>query len=122
MDANILLGVVIGFIIAFILLELKKRCFISSSGKQVQQKYLKTLARQAERWTVAAEQDDNPLIAVLHANYGAGYLWAMDDIASESEIEEVIPTTYDQFRERIVQNQDKAGKQLIKKCNLKAPL
>src|SRR5207237_6958 len=37
------------------------------------------LTRQAARWSTAASQDNNPLIAVLHANYGAGYLWAIHD-------------------------------------------
>lgn len=119
LNTNILLGFVIGVLVAFVLLELIRKCYISSSGKQIQQKYLRTLARQAERWTVAAEQDDNPLIAVLHANYGAGYMWAMDDIASEREIEEIIESSYDEFRGRIVRNQDKAAQQLIDKCGLK---
>ena len=32
------------------------------------------LLRQTARWSTAAKQDNNSMIAVLHANYGAGYL------------------------------------------------
>ena len=42
-------------------------------------KNINTLIRQAARWSVAAQQDESPIIALLHANYGAGYLWALKD-------------------------------------------
>ena len=45
-----------------------------------------TLIRQAARWAAAAQQDKSPMIALLHANYGAGYLWALKDIASDQDI------------------------------------
>ena len=48
--------------------------------------HIETLIRQASRWSVAAQQDDSPIIALLHANYGAGYLWALKDIATDQEI------------------------------------
>jgi hypothetical protein len=54
---------------------------------------IQTLLRQASRWTVAAEQDSNPLIAVLHANYGAAYIYALRQIASDMEVLQV--TGYD---------------------------
>ena len=37
------------------------------------------LVRQASRWSVAAQQDKSPMIALLHANYGVGYLWALQE-------------------------------------------
>lgn len=51
---------------------------------------IETLVRQSARYALAAEQDLSPLIAVLHANYAAGYLWALKDIATENEIDNVI--------------------------------
>ena len=48
---------------------------------------IKTLVRQAARWSSAAKQDENPMIAVLHSNYGAGFLWALKDIATQEQIE-----------------------------------
>lgn len=52
-----------------------------------------TLMRQASRWTVAAEQDENPLIGVLHANYGMAYITALRQVASDHEVLQV--TGYD---------------------------
>lgn len=75
-----------------------------------------TLSRQAHRWAVASKQDMNPVIKVLHANYAAGYLWALDDIASESEIEASIETSYKNFRHQITNIQEEAVKALLKEC------
>lgn len=47
---------------------------------------VRRLVRQAARWTVAAEQDENPLIAVLHANYGMATWEGLRQIASDHEI------------------------------------
>lgn len=74
------------------------------------------MARQAARWTTAAKQDNNLLIAVLHANYGAGYLWALDDIANDQQIERVIKVNYQDFKKEIVQTQDVITKRLIMIC------
>lgn len=49
-------------------------------------KMINTLVRQTSRWATASKQDINILIAVLHANYAAEYLWALKDIASDEEI------------------------------------
>ncbi len=79
-------------------------------------KIIKTLVRQASRWSTAAKQDNNPLIAVLHANYGAGYLWALKDVFTDKEIEEVMDFNVLKFRDEIIQIQDNANLKLIKEC------
>jgi hypothetical protein len=79
-------------------------------------KLIKTLVRQASRWSTAAKQDNNPLIAVLHANYGAGYLWALKDIFTDSEIEKVMNINILQFRDEIVKIQDESNLKLINSC------
>ena len=55
---------------------------------------IKTLVRQAARWSSAAKQDKNPMIAVLHSNYGAGFLWALKDIATQDQIEKATGIKY----------------------------
>lgn len=47
---------------------------------------LQTLARQAARWATAAQQDQNPLIRVLHANYAMAYVTALRQIAHDQLI------------------------------------
>ena len=82
---------------------------------------IKILTRQAARWSVAAQQDQNAMIAVLHANYGAGYLWALNDIATTSEIEEASGINYQSFRDEIVKIQDAATKRMATLCPAYAP-
>ena len=51
------------------------------------QQMLSKLLKQCARWKKAADQDLTPLIAVLHSNYAAGYLWSIKDIFENEEIE-----------------------------------
>lgn len=74
------------------------------------------LVRQAARWATASQQDQSPLVALLHANYAAGYLWALKDIASEKEINRIAGIDLRQFEEHIVNVQDMTTKKVIKAC------
>jgi hypothetical protein len=89
---------------------------ISSNERFEQENHIKTLVRQTARWAVASEQDKNPLIKVLHANYSAGYLWALLDIAKPSKIEEIMGIDFDKFKGKIMEIQDKATKEASRKC------
>lgn len=82
---------------------------------------IKTLARQAARWSTAAEQDNNPYIALLHANYGAGYLWALKDIATDNEIEEVLNIDVLKFRDDITTIQDNVSRRILSLYHQLAP-
>ncbi len=82
---------------------------------------IKTLVRQASRWSTAASQDKNQLIALLHANYGAAYLWALKDIATDKEIERAMNIDIIKFRDEIIDIQDKANLAMIKVCQNIAP-
>lgn len=95
--------------------------YYTRGGNSDNDKIIQKLSRQAARWSVAAEQDENPMIAVLHANYGAGYLWALKDVATTTEIERVIGTTFQKFEEKIVAVQDKVVKNLARVCPEYAP-
>lgn len=95
-------------------------CTKNSKSSNNKDESIKILIRQAARWTTAAEQDENSMIAVLHANYGAGYLWALKDIATENEIKRngVDPV---KFEKAIVQVQDAATKRMASLCPEYAP-
>lgn len=77
---------------------------------------IKTLVRQASRWSIASEQDESPLIALLHANYGAGYLWALKDISTDSQIKSTTGIDTKTFEKRITSIQDKATKRVSQIC------
>lgn len=82
---------------------------------------IQIMIRQAARWATAARQDDNAMIAVLHANYGAGYLWALKDIATNAEIEDATSIDMKRFTYEIVKTQDDATKKMAKLCPKYAP-
>ena len=103
-----------------VVLWLAKRRGPSSRGDELQAA-VQTLTRQAARWSTAAKQDANPLIAVLHANYGAGYLWALNDIVTSAQFAEMTGLDYLRFRDAITAVQDQANRRLIAACPNAAP-
>ena len=50
---------------------------------------IKILYRQCARWAAASIQDEATIIKMLHANYAAGYLWAIKDIVSCKEFQKI---------------------------------
>ena len=82
---------------------------------------IKTLVRQAARWALAASQDNNSMIAVLHSNYSTGYFWALKDIATDQEIVAATGIDVIKFRDEIVKIQDGATKKMAALCPKYAP-
>ena len=122
---NIYLGVLIGFILGFLILfiftEIREKCFISGDKTKLLHKQIQVLVRQAARWSTAAKQDKSSLIAVLHANYGTGYLGALKDIASDSQIKAATGINLKKFENQIISVQDQATKKMAKLCPKYAP-
>ena len=112
---KILIIIIIGLLI---LLTLKTN---TSKNDDFKTDTIKTLVRQAARWSTAAAQDDNIMVAVLHSNYGAGYLWALKDIATDSEIQEATGIDVLKFRDEIIKVQDMATKRMSQTCPKYAP-
>ncbi len=74
------------------------------------------LLRQTARWVTAAQQDQSPLIATLHANYAAGYLWALKDIADKDQIKRVTGINIDDVEKRVLATQDMTTRKVVKEC------
>ena len=79
-------------------------------------KSIKDLLRQSARWAIAAHQDKSPIISLLHANYAAGYLWSLKDIASDIEIEGATNIDIINFTEKVIKIQDLTTKRVSNKC------
>lgn len=75
---------------------------------------IKALVRQIARWSVASQQDTSPMIALLHANYAAGYLQALELIATEDEINEI--QNVQELRKKVYTIQDKAARMVAVSC------
>ena len=115
------IGIVVGLVVMYLCMEMAKKCWISSDGYEVMRKVIVSLGRGVGRWRTAAEQDQNLLVAVLHSNYAAGYLWALLDIATPQQIEDVLGIDYQAVRAAIVETQDKTTMKLAKMCPTYAP-
>jgi hypothetical protein len=77
---------------------------------------IKKLLRQASRWSIAAEQDELPMVAVLHANYGTAYLWSLKEISTNDEIEKITGVDMFIFEKEITRIQDEATRKVYKAC------
>lgn len=104
-------------IIILIIVLTKTSCQSSNKVETI-----RILIRQASRWTMAAKQDTEIMISVLHANYGASYLWAVRDIATDNEIEKATGIDILQFRDEIIKVQDEVTRRLVKKCPAYLPM
>jgi hypothetical protein len=108
-------------IIILVLLVIIAALIINNAKSDTKTHTIKTLSRQAARWSTAANQDQHILIAVLHANYGAGYLWALRDIATDQEILNATGIDVLKFRDEITNIQDKTTRKLAELCPAYAP-
>ena len=74
------------------------------------------IMRGSARWALASKQDKSPLVAVLHANYGCAYLWALKDVFNDYEITSATGIDVIQFQNKITDIQDNATKRMTKVC------
>jgi len=72
--------------------------------------------RGSARWALASKQDKSPLVAVLHANYGCAYLWALKDVFNDYEIRSATGIDVIQFQNKITDIQDTATKRMTNLC------
>lgn len=82
---------------------------------------IRALFRQTVRWATAAKQDREPLVAVLHANYGVAYALALRQVASDAEIRAVTGHDGKALEDRVVAVQDAATARLAGRCPRGAP-
>ncbi len=79
-------------------------------------KSIEKLVRQSARYATAAQQDKSPVVAILHANYAAAYLYALKDIANESHIHNATGIDVKKFKEHIINVQDSVTKKTTETC------
>jgi hypothetical protein len=77
---------------------------------------IKSIVRGSSRYALASLQDRSPMIALLHANYGAGYFWAMRDAFNSKDIENATGINILDYEKKITDIQDKSTKEVIKVC------
>ena len=77
---------------------------------------IKAILRGSSRFTLASLQDKSPLIALLHANYGTGYFWALRDAFTDKEITKSTGLDIVEYQKKITTIQDNITKNIIKLC------
>jgi hypothetical protein len=77
---------------------------------------IEVMVRSCSRWAVASLQDRSPLIAVLHANYAAGYLWALQDCFTDDQIHNATGIDIIKFQKSITRVQDISTRRLVSVC------
>lgn len=104
------------YIIFVIIVIIVLHVFYKNKVLSEKDRYINTIVRGCARWAAASLQDRSPIVAVLHANYGAGYLWALRDVFSDIEIKNASGIDIIKFQKKITDVQDRATQILIKTC------
>lgn len=108
---------IFGCLFIYYLLDIRDNCYLYNNNYDLLKKNIQTLVRQAARWSTAAKQDDSSMIAVLHANYGTGYLWAVKDIATDDQIAKAAGIDIRKFENEIIKIQDQATVRMSQLCS-----
>jgi len=98
----------------FFLYNILRKQQQTTSPTTEKNKQTQALIRQTARWAVASQQDTSPMIALLHANYAAGYLQALELVATENEINQFF--NLQKLRLKVYSTQDKAARKVISAC------
>lgn len=77
---------------------------------------IRSLVKQTARWSLAAQQDENPMVGVLHANYGVGYWSALRSLATLEHIAKAARIDPINFEKRILNVQATATRKLFEAC------
>lgn len=96
--------------------------FVFRRTTRADDEMIRTLYRQAARYSVASIQDASEVIRVLHANYAMGYLLALKDITTSGEFERVTGENMITFERTIAKVQDEATRQLVSQRSDLVPL
>lgn len=108
-----ILSFVLFTIVTIVIIILLTQCYTTSCALD---NALKSLTVQTARWSVASLQDQNPLVANLHANYGVAYVMALRDIASDQEIKRATGIDAMRLYKSVINAQRKATQSLLKAC------
>jgi hypothetical protein len=106
-----LLFIILLIIVIIVLYNTNKKESFAVENKD---EIIKTLIRQASRYGAAAEQDNSPMIAVLHANYAVGYADALLDIATSEEISKYVNPK--EWKNKLLKIQDNSVKKVTSIC------
>lgn len=109
---------IIGAVIVFVIFLIFGK---KSSKEPFSDTSIDKLVKQAAKWSLESTTDQNPITSAMHANYGAAYLLALSDIASDKQIEDATGIDMLKFRNEIMTAQDNAMRKLSNVCQAYIP-
>jgi hypothetical protein len=107
-------NVIFAFVILVIISVIVSK-FIHKTNNKNENK-IRSILRGSSRFSLASLQDKSPLIALLHANYGTGYFWALRDAFTDKEIYDTTGLNIQEYQQKITDIQDSITKNIIKLC------
>ena len=109
MNTNVILGIIVIIILLIYVV-------IDTKYNKRDSFIIKTLIRGCSRWAIASKHDKSPLIALLHANYASGYLWAIKDVFTNEDIYKWTGINIIDYQNKITTIQDEATQKVSEIC------
>ena len=117
--AALVVGGVVGFMLAVCSLSIFSASIRAGRGRgssRQTKSMVKEAVRNSAHWSTAADQDSNPLLGVMHANFAHAYLNIARTLTSDAEVEEAAQVRLDEFSRSVAQTQRNAVQRLLAQC------
>ena len=115
-------GIVLAAILGLALLSL---LFAEMGGDSVHKRShhltTKALIQEAAQWSTVAQQDNNPLLALVHATYATAYLNVARRMSSDADIEGLASIHVAEFSKALNSSQQASMRALLAQCPVVAP-
>ena len=76
---------------------------------------IEKMVKQAAQYAITAQQEVSPVMSVRHANYAVAHLYALGNIATDTQIHNATGIDVKKFREHITNVQDMTTKKTVDK-------
>lgn len=74
---------------------------------------IEKMVKQAAQYAITAQQDSSPVMSVRNANYAVGHLYALGNIATDTQIHNATGIDVKKFREHIMNVQEMTTKKTV---------
>ena len=107
-------GLILGFIICFVLFELVRKGYFKWVGHaRVTHDAVKKLVKECSTWAILSQQDKSQMLAMTHSNYAVAQIHALHQIATPEFIFEATNVHIDKLESEVYEIQKKAANNLI---------
>ncbi len=100
------LYLIIAIFVLFLMMQNRSRGTKSSIEKMV---------KQAAQYAITAQQDVSPVMSVRHGNYAVAHLYALGNIATDTQIHNATGIDVKKFREHITNVQEMVTRKTVDK-------